>query len=190
MPATKGTVAARVSAAAEVATWRHRCSRSSSSSHGVQEHLFHGRQTVRQIAVDSGVRVLTVMLRLARVRMRCVRLAAKRVTGTRNQKATMQRIVVLNPKGGSGKTTIAINLASYLASRGHKPVLMDLDPQGSSVRWVKQAQARPGAHAGRSPAFENDTRTTRCFQLRVPDEHHARHRRHPGGAVGARSCRT
>ena len=35
----------------------------------------------------------------------------------------MQRIVVLNPKGGSGKTTIAINLASYLASRQHKPVL-------------------------------------------------------------------
>src|SRR6202163_3233156 len=37
----------------------------------------------------------------------------------------MQRIVVLNPKGGSGKTTIAINLASYLASRGHTPVLLD-----------------------------------------------------------------
>ena len=48
----------------------------------------------------------------------------------------MQRIVVLNPKGGSGKTTIAINLASYLASQGHAPVLMDFDPQGSSVRWV------------------------------------------------------
>ena len=42
----------------------------------------------------------------------------------------MQRIVVLNPKGGSGKTTIAINLASYLASRQHKPVLMDLRSAG------------------------------------------------------------
>ena len=50
----------------------------------------------------------------------------------------MQRIVVLNAKGGSGKTTIAINLASYLASHGHVPVLMDFDPQGSSVRWVKK----------------------------------------------------
>ena len=49
----------------------------------------------------------------------------------------MQRIVVLNPKGGSGKTTIAINLASYLASRGHTPVLRDYDPQGSSLGWLK-----------------------------------------------------
>ena len=56
----------------------------------------------------------------------------------------MQRIVVLNPKGGSGKTTIAINLASYLASRGHTPVLMDYDPQGSSVRWVRKRRAYPG----------------------------------------------
>jgi len=80
----------------------------------------------------------------------------------------MQRIVVLNPKGGSGKTTIAINLASYLATRGHRPVLMDFDPQGSSLRWVKKrqpAQARVHVIA----AFEKDTRTTRAFQLRVPD---------------------
>ena len=79
----------------------------------------------------------------------------------------MQRIVVLNPKGGSGKTTIAINLASYLASRQHKPVLMDLDPQGSSLRWARKR------HANQAPvqvvaAFENDGRTTRSFQLRVP----------------------
>ena len=50
----------------------------------------------------------------------------------------MQRIVVLNPKGGSGKTTIAINLASYLASRRHIPVLMDFDPQGSTLRWARK----------------------------------------------------
>jgi chromosome partitioning protein len=84
----------------------------------------------------------------------------------------MQRIVVLNPKGGSGKTTIAINLASYLAARGHRPVLMDFDPQGSSVRWAKKrlpAQAPIEAIA----AFEKDSRTTRSFQLRIPD--HATH---------------
>jgi len=80
----------------------------------------------------------------------------------------MQRIVVLNPKGGSGKTTIAINLASYLASRRHTPVLMDFDPQGSTLRWVRKR------HPAQAPihviaAFEKDTRTTRAFQLRVPD---------------------
>jgi chromosome partitioning protein len=80
----------------------------------------------------------------------------------------MQRIVVLNPKGGSGKTTIAINLASYLASRGHRPVLMDFDPQGSSLRWVrKRKPAQAPIHV--IAAFEKDTRTTRAFQLRVPD---------------------
>jgi chromosome partitioning protein len=79
----------------------------------------------------------------------------------------MQRIVVLNPKGGSGKTTIAINLASYLASQGHAPVLMDFDPQGSSVRWVKKRKpTQPAIHV--IAAFEKDTRTTRAFQLRVP----------------------
>lgn len=81
----------------------------------------------------------------------------------------MQRIVVLNPKGGSGKTTIATNLASYLASHGHTPVLMDFDPQGSSLRWVKKRKpSQPPIHA--IAAFEKDTRTTRAFQLRVPEQ--------------------
>src|SRR6202158_2315735 len=80
----------------------------------------------------------------------------------------MKRIVVLNPKGGSGKTTIAINLASYFASCQQKVVLMDFDPQGSSLRWVKKRQpAQAPIHV--IAAFEKDTRTTRAFQLRVPD---------------------
>ena len=80
----------------------------------------------------------------------------------------MQRIVVLNPKGGSGKTTIAINLAGYFASRQQRPVLMDFDPQGSSLRWVRKRQpSQPLIHA--IAAFERDSRTTRAFQLRVPE---------------------
>jgi chromosome partitioning protein len=79
----------------------------------------------------------------------------------------MQRIVVLNPKGGSGKTTIAINLASYYATRQQSPVLMDFDPQGSSLRWCKKRQpAQPQIHV--IPAFEKNAGTTRAFQLRVP----------------------
>lgn len=80
----------------------------------------------------------------------------------------MNRIVVLNPKGGSGKTTIATNLASYFAARQQRPVLMDFDPQGSSLRWVrKRPPSLPPIHIVN--AFDKDPRTTRTFQLRVPD---------------------
>lgn len=79
----------------------------------------------------------------------------------------MQRIVVLNPKGGSGKTTIAINLASYFAVQGLRPVLMDYDPQGSSMRWLKKRAApQPLIHG--VAAYERNARTTRSFLLRVP----------------------
>ena len=56
----------------------------------------------------------------------------------------LQKIVVLNPKGGSGKTTIATNLAAYFATQGLKPALMDMDAQASSSRWLSK---RPRAMA-------------------------------------------
>lgn len=48
----------------------------------------------------------------------------------------MRHVLVLNAKGGSGKTTIATNLASYLAQQGNKVVLADYDPQASSLAWL------------------------------------------------------
>lgn len=81
----------------------------------------------------------------------------------------MQRIIILNPKGGSGKTTIATNLAARFAATGHQPVLMDLDPQGSSTRWLKKRQDElPQIHG--IAAFERSTAVTRSWQLRVPQE--------------------
>ncbi|MEQ1580822.1 MAG: AAA family ATPase [Steroidobacteraceae bacterium] len=78
-----------------------------------------------------------------------------------------RRIVVLNPKGGSGKTTIATNLASYFAVQGLRPTLMDYDPQGSSWRWVrKRAETAPPIHG--IAAFERNSRVTRSFALRIP----------------------
>ncbi len=48
----------------------------------------------------------------------------------------LHKIVVLNPKGGSGKTTLATNLASFFARRGPPPTLIDCDPKGYSMRWL------------------------------------------------------
>jgi len=81
----------------------------------------------------------------------------------------MQRILVLNPKGGSGKTTVATNLASYFATQGDHPLLMDNDPQGSSTRWLKKrTPEQPLIHG--IAAFERNARMTRSFQLRVPPD--------------------
>ena len=53
----------------------------------------------------------------------------------------MRSIMVLNAKGGSGKSTIATNLASYYASTGNKVMLVDFDPQHSSLDWLKDRPA-------------------------------------------------
>jgi chromosome partitioning protein len=49
----------------------------------------------------------------------------------------MQTILVINSKGGSGKTTLTTNLASYYASRKVRTAIMDYDPQGSSIQWLR-----------------------------------------------------
>ena len=51
-------------------------------------------------------------------------------------KSTPRVILVANPKGGSGKTTLSINLAGYLASQGQRVAMLDLDPQKSATQWL------------------------------------------------------
>ena len=45
-------------------------------------------------------------------------------------------ILVANPKGGSGKTTLSTNLAGYLASTGKRVAILDLDRQKSATHWL------------------------------------------------------
>lgn len=48
----------------------------------------------------------------------------------------MKTILVANPKGGSGKTTLSVNIAGYLANRGARVAMLDLDRQKSASLWV------------------------------------------------------
>lgn len=53
----------------------------------------------------------------------------------------MRHIMVLNAKGGCGKSTLATNIASYFATEGAVVALADYDPQRSSLDWLDR---RPG----------------------------------------------
>ena len=53
----------------------------------------------------------------------------------------MKRITVCNQKGGAGKTTLTMLLATSLAKAGHKVGIIDLDPQGTSTDWLNHLPA-------------------------------------------------
>jgi chromosome partitioning protein len=81
----------------------------------------------------------------------------------------LRKIIVINPKGGAGKTTLATNLAGLLTVQGERVALMDCDPQGSSMRWLqKRDRERPAIHG--IAAYEHDDTMTRSFRMRVPPE--------------------
>ena len=48
----------------------------------------------------------------------------------------MNTVLIANPKGGSGKSTLSVNIAGYLANRGQRVAMLDLDRQQSSALWV------------------------------------------------------
>jgi chromosome partitioning protein len=60
----------------------------------------------------------------------------------------MPVILVANPKGGVGKSTLASNMAGYLARRGHKAMLGDVDRQQSTRRWLALRPAHLPVIAG------------------------------------------
>jgi len=56
----------------------------------------------------------------------------------------MKTWAIANHKGGVGKTTTAVALASLLAERGRRALVVDLDPQGSLSSWLR-IERRDGA---------------------------------------------
>lgn len=82
----------------------------------------------------------------------------------------MRRIIVLNAKGGCGKTTLATNLASYYALQGQSTALLDYDPQGSAMRWLSvRGDEAPLIH-GVEAYQRARADVTRVWQLRVPPQ--------------------
>lgn len=83
----------------------------------------------------------------------------------------MQKILIINSKGGCGKTTMATNLASYFVTQDLNTALLDFDPQGSSIRWLNQrAKSCPSIYGVHVASRKNTTGVTRAFQMRVPPE--------------------
>jgi chromosome partitioning protein len=78
---------------------------------------------------------------------------------------TMKTILVINSKGGCGKTTLTTNLASYYASHNLQAAIMDYDPQGSSLNWIRSRSATlPRIHgANAAPARSNRMRSVEMY---------------------------
>jgi chromosome partitioning protein len=82
---------------------------------------------------------------------------------------SLNKIVILNPKGGCGKSTLATNLAAYYAQQGARPAIMDYDPQGSTMAWLRRRPADlPEIHG--IAAYKRTMAATRSWQLRIPSE--------------------
>ena len=69
----------------------------------------------------------------------------------------MRHIMVLNAKGGCGKSTLATNIASYFATEGATVALADYDPQRSSLDWIERRPSNRADIAGVA-AFEDGLR--------------------------------
>ena len=88
---------------------------------------------------------------------------------TSQRRDNLNRIVILNPKGGCGKSTLATNLAACYAQREPAPAIMDYDPQGSTMGWLERRPTElPEIHG--IAAYKRSMQATRSWQLRVPND--------------------
>jgi chromosome partitioning protein len=79
----------------------------------------------------------------------------------------MNATLVINSKGGSGKTTVTTNLASYFASQGVTTTILDYDPQGSGLNWL-QLRERPGTRLYGANAAPQKGPRIRSIEMHVP----------------------
>jgi chromosome partitioning protein len=82
---------------------------------------------------------------------------------------SMHTTLVINAKGGVGKTTIATNLASYFAVNSFPTAILDYDPQGSSLDWLSRRPPEAVPIHGANGATRTDGRLG-SIQRYVPRE--------------------
>jgi chromosome partitioning protein len=75
---------------------------------------------------------------LVRIRLLVGICLAVNVNALGTRRTSMKVVVVANPKGGAGKSTLSTNIAGYFASCGHRVMLGDADMQQSSRLWLQQ----------------------------------------------------
>ncbi len=83
--------------------------------------------------------------------------------------------MVINSKGGSGKSTVATNLASYFASQGKSVVIMDYDPQGSSMSWLAARSSARQPIQGIAAYKKNAKRPSRKTEYVIHDAPAGKH---------------
>ncbi len=81
----------------------------------------------------------------------------------------MNSTLVINRKGGAGKTTVSVNLASYFATHNVAAAIMDYDPQGSSLHWLKSRPSHLARIHGSNAAPERFG-ALRGFGMYVPPQ--------------------
>jgi chromosome partitioning protein len=64
----------------------------------------------------------------------------------------MQVIAIISQKGGVGKSTLAVHLATEATAQGQRVLLLDLDPQGSAMEWASRRGDLPPDVSGANPA--------------------------------------
>ena len=79
-------------------------------------------------------------------------------------RGSMRHVMILNAKGGCGKSTLATNIAVFFAREGQQVCIADYDPQRSSLDWLAQRPADLPAIGG-VPAFDDGLRSV--IQLHV-----------------------
>lgn len=64
----------------------------------------------------------------------------------------MHVIAIVSQKGGVGKSTLAVHLATEASAQGQRVLLLDLDPQGSAMEWASRRGDLPPDVSGANPA--------------------------------------